>query len=119
MELQPVVFDASTLILLAKVDLLQIVAQKVEIRIPRVVESEAMAKPDLYDAHLIGRMIKEGAIRISESQSAWLHKSQSAWLHIFEIIHNEIIANPKGTPVVDNIENMEPGTVFDGARHGV
>ena len=67
MNLQPVVFDASTLILLAKVDLLQIMARKVEVHIPRVVENEALAKPDLYDAQLIARMIKEGAIRVSDA----------------------------------------------------
>ncbi len=66
MKLQTVAFDASTLILMAKVDLLQIVAGKVEIHIPRVVENEALAKPELYDAQLIARMIKEGAIRVSE-----------------------------------------------------
>jgi len=67
MDLQPVVFDASTLILLAKVDLLQIMARKVEIHIPRIIENEALAKPDLYDAQLIARMIKEGAIRVSDA----------------------------------------------------
>jgi predicted nucleic acid-binding protein len=67
MTLQPVVFDASTLILLAKVDLLQIMARKVEIHIPRVVEKEALAKPDLYDAQLIARMIKEGDIQVSDA----------------------------------------------------
>ena len=67
MDLQPIVFDASTLILLAKVDLLQIMARKVEIHIPRVVENEALAKPDLYDAQLIARMIEEGVIRVSDA----------------------------------------------------
>ena len=70
MELQPVAFDASTLLLLAKVDLLQIMATKVEIHIPRVVENEALAKPDLYDAQLIARMIKEGVIRVSDAATS-------------------------------------------------
>ena len=70
MELQPVIFDASTLILLAKVDLLQLMATKVEIHIPRVVENESLAKPDLYDAQLIARMIKEGVIRVSATATS-------------------------------------------------
>ena len=69
MELQPIVFDASTLILLAKVDLLQMVAQKTGIHIPRIVRDEALAKPEIYDAQLIARMIKEGAIQVSEGGS--------------------------------------------------
>ena len=71
MELhRAVAFDASTLILLAKTDLLQVVAPLVEVHIPRAVEKEARAKPDLYDAQLIARMIKDGEIRISDHIAA-------------------------------------------------
>ena len=64
MPLQTIVFDASALILLAKIDLLQIVAQGAEISIPRIVEQEVKAKPDSYDAQLVARMITEGSIRV-------------------------------------------------------
>lgn len=64
MKLQKIVLDASTLILLAKIDLLQIVAQKADVIIPRIVEREALFKPDAYDAQLVARMIAEGTIRV-------------------------------------------------------
>jgi len=70
MKLQAIVFDASTLILLAKVDLLQGVAEKMNIVIPRQVKEEALAKPQLYDAQLIDRMIKDGKIEVPEEVSA-------------------------------------------------
>lgn len=70
MKLQTIVFDASTLILLAKVDLLQIVADKMNIVIPREVKAETLAKPASYDAQLIDRMLKDGRIHISQKISA-------------------------------------------------
>lgn len=77
MELQTIVFDASTLILLAKVDLLQIVAEKVNVVIPREVKDEVMAKPQTYDAQLIGQMLKDGSISMSrEVPNAVINKIQ-------------------------------------------
>ena len=67
MELQPVVFDASTLTLLAKVDLLQLMTQNAKILIPSIVRDEALAKPTMYDARLIARHIDEGLIQISNA----------------------------------------------------
>ena len=69
MKLQTIVFDSSTLILLAKVDLLQGVAEKMNIVIPRQVKEEALAKPQVYDAQLIDRMIKDGKIEVPEEAS--------------------------------------------------
>jgi predicted nucleic acid-binding protein len=66
MTLQQIVFDASTLILLAKTDLLQIVASKMEIHIPSIVDREVQAKPHSYDAQMVARMIMEGVIRVSD-----------------------------------------------------
>src|SRR5437773_9751665 len=65
MALRRIVFDASTLILLAKTDLLQMVSPSIEISIPRIVEQEVQAKPDSYDAQMVARMIAEGVIRVS------------------------------------------------------
>ena len=67
MPLQAIVFDASTLILLAKVDLLQVVAETVEVHIPRIVRHEALAKPQVYDAQLIARMVQEEVLHVSEA----------------------------------------------------
>ena len=66
MKLQTIVFDSSTLILLAKVGLLQGVTEKMNIIIPRQVKEETLAKPQVDDAQLIDRMIKDGKIDVSE-----------------------------------------------------
>jgi predicted nucleic acid-binding protein len=60
-----IVFDTSTLVLLAKLDLLQIVADNNELWIPQQVKREALAKPELYDARLIQGMIAAGSLRVS------------------------------------------------------
>lgn len=60
-----IVFDTSTLVLLAKLDLLEIVANSNELWIPQRVKREALVKPELYDAQLIQRMITGGSIRVS------------------------------------------------------
>lgn len=58
-----IVFDASTLILLAKVELLRRVVEAVEIVIPPVVETESTRK-DTLDAGLIRTLIKEGRVKV-------------------------------------------------------
>ena len=58
------VFDTSTLILLAKVDLLRAIGQQMKVVIPRVVEHEATRSAHLFDAQYIRQMIDEGLIHI-------------------------------------------------------
>ncbi|MEF8874806.1 MAG: hypothetical protein V5A88_09105 [Candidatus Thermoplasmatota archaeon] len=58
------VFDASTLILLAKIELLGDLSQELDITIPKVVEEEATAKKEYFDAKMIQSMIEEGKIRV-------------------------------------------------------
>ena len=60
-----VVLDASTLILLAKIDLLQVLAERTDILISQEVKREALIKPELYDAQLIARMLDDGRIKAS------------------------------------------------------
>lgn len=60
-----VVFDASTLILLAKVDLLEDVAKEYEIVVTPVVEQESTL-PDTPDAKLIARLIGEDRIKVKD-----------------------------------------------------
>ena len=64
MKLQAVAFDASTLILLAKTDLLRLTASGVEILISETVKAEALAKPDAYDAQFIRALLEDGKIRV-------------------------------------------------------
>ena len=64
-----IVFDTSTLVLLAKLDLLQIVTDSNEVLIPQQVKREALAKPELYDARLIQRLITARSLRVSSEIS--------------------------------------------------
>ena len=59
-----VVLDASTLILLAKCDLLPLLAERTRLAIPPEIQREALAKPELYDARVIAALIKAGRIEV-------------------------------------------------------
>ena len=69
MAIQSIILDASTLILLAKTDLLQIWVSSVHALIPEVVRREATVKPDVYDAQLIARLVKDGKIHVERDRS--------------------------------------------------
>ena len=62
-----IVLDASTLILLAKSDLLPLLAETTQIEIPPEVQQEALARRELYDARMIGEMLRTGKIQVSKS----------------------------------------------------
>lgn len=62
-----VVLDASTLILLAKSDLLPLLAENTQIEIPPEVQQEALARRELYDARMIEGMLDAGKIQVSKS----------------------------------------------------
>jgi len=59
-----IVFDSSTLILLAKVEILNIISEDIQIIVPEMVRSECTGK-DLFDAKLISSLIKNGKIKIA------------------------------------------------------
>ncbi len=61
-----IVFDASTLILLAKTELLREVTDEVEIIIPEKVKTECLSKESI-DAILISTLIKEKKIAIEKA----------------------------------------------------
>lgn len=63
-----IVFDASTLILLAKIEILREILVKVDAVIPKVIEEEATAQRDRPDAQLIKRCIQKGLIQIRGSR---------------------------------------------------
>ena len=60
-----VVLDASTLILLAKSDLLPLLAESTQMNIPEEVRQEALARKGSYDALMIEEMVRSGKIRVS------------------------------------------------------
>ncbi len=60
-----VILDASTLILLAKSDLLALLVEKTRIVIPPEVQREAVARKDLYDARMIEELLRRGNIQVA------------------------------------------------------
>ena len=59
-----IVFDSSTLILLAKIEILNIISEDMQIIVPEMVRSECTGK-DLFDAKLISSLIKNGKIKVA------------------------------------------------------
>jgi predicted nucleic acid-binding protein len=64
-----IVFDSSTLILLAKVELLARVIEETKVVVTDVVETECIRKQDLLDAKLIKRLIEEGKVKVEKHDS--------------------------------------------------
>ncbi len=64
-----IVFDASTLILLSKIELLREITEDITIIIPEEVKLECLSKESL-DAILIGTLIKEKAIEVKKAGDA-------------------------------------------------
>ena len=59
-----IVFDSSTLILLAKAELLVRVVEEIRIIITDIVEKECTRKQELPDAKLIKKLIEDGKIKV-------------------------------------------------------
>jgi predicted nucleic acid-binding protein len=59
-----IVFDSSTLILLAKIEILNIISEDIQIIVPEMVRSECTGK-DLFDAKLISSLINNGKIKVA------------------------------------------------------
>lgn len=64
-----IVFDASTLILLAKIELLREITEKINVIIPEKVKSECLLKEGI-DATLISTLIRETKIVVKKAGSA-------------------------------------------------
>ena len=58
-----IVFDSSTLILLAKVEILTLVSEDIQITIPETIKTECTGK-DLFDAKLISSLVTNGRIKV-------------------------------------------------------
>jgi predicted nucleic acid-binding protein len=59
-----IVFDASTLILLAKIEILRAITQTQEVLISKEVEAESTCKAELLDAKIIMELIKAQGIKV-------------------------------------------------------
>jgi predicted nucleic acid-binding protein len=58
-----IIFDSSTLILLAKTELIRLVAEDHQVLIPERVMQECVSK-DIFDARMISQLITEGVIKV-------------------------------------------------------
>lgn len=63
-----IVFDSSTLILLAKIELIRLVTEDYQVLIPDRVMQECVSK-DIFDAQLISQLITEGAIKVLKADN--------------------------------------------------
>ena len=63
-----VIFDSSTLILLAKIDLLRTAADKFDCVITEEVKEESTRKTGSFDAKMISELIKEDKIKIEKTE---------------------------------------------------
>ncbi len=69
-----IIFDASTLILLAKIGLLKVIAQTQEISISKEVEIESTCKLELFDARVINEFIRTQKIKVVKLSNQTLLK---------------------------------------------
>lgn len=93
------VLDTSTLLLLAKSDLLRALAARTALVIPRQVEEEALVKPELDDARTVAHFLHQGRVRSHEVSGAHSRRLQ----HEFGLGVGEAaalwLAKHKGVPV--------------------
>lgn len=76
--MKPLVLDTSTLVLLAKADLLEQIAQETSLLIPEKVRDEAVRKRELQDTRQILRLIEEGKLLVERKLDRGLVESLRA-----------------------------------------
>ena len=69
-----IVFDSSTAILLAKIQLLSDITKKLKVIFPETVEDETTKKKDSFDSKLILKLINEKSIRIVKADKSKANK---------------------------------------------
>ncbi len=100
------IFDASTLILLAKIELLGKLAKEKDIVITETVEREATIKKDTFDSKLIRSLIDEGSISVElvEKNSIIedlmrdfnMDKGEASTLALYQEMEGELLATDDG-----------------------
>lgn len=109
-----IVFDSSTLILLAKIEILRIVADDIQIIIPERVETECTAK-ESFDGKLISTLIEEGKIKVEKIRKReTINKlCKDFKLHIGEA-EALYMAVERGCPIaVDDLPTIKACKVFN------
>ncbi|MBI2659628.1 hypothetical protein HYX07_00525 [Candidatus Woesearchaeota archaeon] len=69
-----IVFDSSTAILLAKIQLLNILTEKLSIIFPETVKEETTKKKDSFDSKMISKLIDENKIKILKADKSKVNK---------------------------------------------
>ena len=69
-----IVFDSSTAILLAKIHLLNIVCEKLNVIFSEAVKEETTKKKDIFDSKLIIKLISENKIKVIKSNQSQVSK---------------------------------------------
>lgn len=100
------VFDASTLILLAKIELLGKLSEEIDIVITETVKKEATAKKEAFDSKLIQSLIDKGNLivkpvdknsKIKEIMNDFnMHKGEASVLALFKEKNVELLATDDG-----------------------
>ncbi len=94
-----IIFDSSTLILLAKVELLKEIVRHLEVVISREVEVESTVK-DTFDAELIKKLIEDGKIRVEKVKGKRREKKLKDDFSIGEgEVSALLLAKDKGSPL--------------------
>ena len=101
-----IIFDASTLILLAKIDLLSILSKEIDIVITDTVKEESTVKKDLFDSKMILSLIEKKNITVGSVKNISImsdlmkdfnmDKGEASTLVLYQEIHGELIATDDG-----------------------
>lgn len=65
--MKKIIFDSSTAILLAKINLLRTISEKIEIIFPEKIKKETTEKKENFDSKMINRLIKENKIHTEKA----------------------------------------------------
>lgn len=91
-----IVFDASTIILLAKIQLLRIIASETKVTIPLIIKEEVTRKKTM-DAKLIEQLIEEGKIKVICIEAVEEAKRLKEDFTIEEEAHAIVLAREKNS----------------------
>ncbi len=103
------IFDASMLILLAKIDLLGSLSKEIEIVITGIVKEEATVKKDMFDSKVILSLIEKKNITVKSVKNIQIvtdimrdfnmDKGEASTLVLYQEINGELIATDDGQQI--------------------
>ena len=99
-----IVFDSSTAILLAKIQLLSAITERLKAIFPESVKEETTRKKGIFDSKLIAKLINEGKIQVLKSHD----------LNVKKLIKDFNIEKGEAEALELSIENKFPIATDDG-----